>query len=148
MSCEEMKILISGLVDGELGPEDKKRVCDHLVSCDSCRNEYAKLKKLKEVTDDMKYYDLPDKLLAGYWTGIYNRIERGLGWIFLSIGIIIILGFAAWKFLEDFLLNNDISIIVRFGVAAFVIGIIIFTVSIIRERMFSKKHDRYDEVEI
>ena len=58
MSCEEMKILISGMIDGELDPREKQTVNDHLVTCDICRKEYAKLNKLKEVTDDMKYIDL------------------------------------------------------------------------------------------
>lgn len=148
MSCEEIKILISGMIDGELDPREKQKVSDHLVSCNDCREEYAKLNKLKEVTDDMKYFDLPDRLWAGYWHGIYNRIERGIGWIFLSLGAILIMAFAAWRFLQDFLLDNAVPFYVKLGVSALVLGLIILLVSIARERLFSKKHDRYDKVEI
>ncbi len=148
MSCEEIKILISGMIDGELGPGEKQKVSDHLVSCDDCREEYAKLNKLKEATDDMKYFDLPDRLWAGYWHGIYNRLERGIGWIFLSLGAILIIAFATWRFLQNFLLDNAVPIYVKFGVSALVLGLIILLVSIVRERLFSKKHDRYNEVEI
>jgi predicted anti-sigma-YlaC factor YlaD len=148
MSCEEMKILLSGMVDGELEPGEKRRVSDHLVSCEACREEYARLLKLKEVTDDMKYFDLPDRLWAGYWHGIYNRLERGIGWILLSVGAILILAFAAWNFLQGFLLDSTIPFYVKAGVCALILGLIVLLVSIIRERLFSKKHDRYDEVEI
>ena len=148
MNCDEIKILLSGMVDGELDSDEKKKVSDHLVSCDACREEYAKLLKLKEVTDDMKYFDLPDRLWAGYWHGIYNRLERGIGWILLSVGVILILAFAAWNFLQGFLLDESVPFYLKIGVSGLILGVIVLLVSIIRERLFSKKHDRYDEVEI
>jgi len=148
MKCEDIRILLSGMVDGELESSEKQAVSKHLVSCDACREEYARLKRLKEVTDDMKYFDLPDRLWAGYWHGIYNRLERGVGWILFSIGAILILAFAAWRFLQGFLLDVTIPLYVKLGVSALVLGLIVLLVSIIRERLFSKKHDRYDEVEI
>ena len=148
MSCEEIKILLSGMADGELEAGEKQKVSDHLVSCDACREEYAKLMKLKEVTDDMRYFDLQDRLWAGYWHGIYRRLERGVGWILLSVGVILILAFALWKFLQGFMLNPENPLYVRVGVGAVILGLIVLIVSIIRERLFSKRHDRYDEVEI
>jgi predicted anti-sigma-YlaC factor YlaD len=148
MKCDEMKILLSGLIDGELNPGQKKTAEDHIVSCPECRAEHARLKKLKEVTDDMKYFDLPDRLWAGYWHNIYRRIERGVGWILISIGSISVLAFAAWRFLNDFFLDQDISIVLRFGIGAATLGLIILLISIIKERLFSRKHDRYDEVDI
>ena len=148
MICDEMKILISGMIDGELESAEKKKIGDHLTSCSDCREEYAKLKNLKEVTDDMKYFDLPDRLLAGYWHGIYNNIERGVGWIFLSIGAIILIAYGSWILFQNFFNDPTIFMIAKIGVGAVLIGLIILLVSIIRERLFSKKHDRYDEVEI
>jgi len=148
MSCDEMKILISGMIDGELEPNEKKTISDHLTSCAGCRDEFGKLNKLNEVTDDMKYFDLPDRLLAGYWHGIYNKIERGIGWMFLSIGAIILLIYGGWILFEKFFNDPTISLTAKIGIGAAIIGLIILLVSIIRERIFSKKHDRYDEVEI
>ena len=148
MSCDEMKILISGMIDGELEPDEKKRIGDHLTSCSDCREEYAKLKNLKEVTDDMKYFDLPDRLWAGYWKGIYNNIERGIGWLLFSLGAVIIIAYAGWQFLNGFFLDSSVSLLLRTGVGILILGVIFLLVSILRERLFSKKHDRYDEVEI
>jgi predicted anti-sigma-YlaC factor YlaD len=148
MKCDEMKILLSGLVDGELDPGQKKTAEDHIVSCPDCREEYARLKRLKEVTDDMRYFDLPDRLWAGYWNNIYRRIERGFGWILISIGAMAVIAFAAWKLLNDFFLDPTVSVVLRLGFAAVILGLIILLISIIRERLFSKKHDRYDEVKI
>jgi predicted anti-sigma-YlaC factor YlaD len=148
MNCEQARILVSGLVDGELDLEEKKIVSDHIASCPDCRREYARLKKLKEVTDDMKYFDLPDKLWAGYWREIYNRVERSIGWIFLSIGAIILLAFIAWQILNNFFLDPTEPLYLKLGLGLFLLGLIILLISIIRERLFSRKHDRYGEVEI
>ncbi|MEE9554477.1 MAG: zf-HC2 domain-containing protein [candidate division Zixibacteria bacterium] len=148
MSCDEMKILLSGLIDGELEDEQKKTIEDHIVSCDNCREEYSRLLKLKEVTNDMKHYDLPDRLMAGYWQGIYSRTERGFGWILLSIGAILLVTFAAWHLLNGFFLDPTVPVFLKAGLGLFLFGMIILLVSIIRERLFSKKHDRYDEVEL
>lgn len=148
MNCDEIKILLSALVDNELDPEQKKAVGDHLAACADCRAEYARLNRLKEVTDSMKYFDLPDKLWAGYWNGIYNKIERGLGWIFLSLGVILIVSIGAWETLNKFFLDSRPPLILKIGVGSGIFGVIILLVSVIRERLFSRAHDRYEEVEI
>lgn len=148
MNCEQVKILLSGLVDGELDLEEKKTAGDHIASCSACRGEYARLKKLKEVTDSMKYFDLPDKLWAGYWREVYNRVERGLGWILFSIGAILVLTFAAWQLLDKFLLDPNQPLFLKSGIGLLLLGLIVLLVSIIRERLFLRRHDRYDEVEI
>lgn len=148
MSCEDMKILISGLIDGELDSSQKKTIEDHIVSCHVCRSEYSKLMKIKEATNSMKYFDLPDRLWDGYWHGIYRRLERGTGWILLSIGALILVAFGLWRLLNDFFLDPAVSIILRAGVGALLLGLLIILISIIRERLFARKHDRYDEVQI
>ena len=148
MKCDEIRMFLSALVDNELDSEQKRIVADHLATCDDCRKEYAKLRKLKEVTDDMQFFDLPDKLWAGYWHGIYNRIERGIGWVFLSLGAIILLAFGAWELFQNFFLSSEPPLLLKFGVGALLLGLIVLLVSIIRERIFSRTHDRYEEVEI
>ncbi len=147
MKCQESIILISGRLDGELTPEQELELEKHLETCELCRKEFEELSKLKEVTADMRFTDLPDRYWAGYWNDIYNRLERGLGWIFVSISAIIILGFGAWELFNEFLMNQAVPILLRFGVGAGIIGLVILLVSVFRERLFAKKHERYEEVE-
>jgi len=147
MKCQEAIIYISGKLDGELTPEQERQLDLHLQTCAVCRKEYDDLLKLKEVTSNMRFTDLPDRYWAGYWNDIYNRLERGLGWIFLSIGAIILLGFGAWELFDKFLLETSMPMLLRFGVGVGIIGVIILLVSILRERLFARKHERYEEVE-
>lgn len=94
----------------------------------------------------MKFADLSDQLWAGYWKGIYRRVERGAGWIFLSIGAIVLLAFGVYQFFKEFLVDPNISLIVKIGVSTCAFGAIILVVSIIRERLFLFKTERYKEV--
>ncbi len=148
MKCDEIKMLLSALVDNELTPEQKQMVADHLTSCDDCSNEYGRLLKLKEVTNQMKSLDLPDRLWAGYWQGIYNRIERGIGWIFLSLGAMVLLAFGFWRLLNDFFLDSRPPLPLKIGLGALILGAIVLLISVLRERLYSRAHDRYEEVEL
>ena len=147
MKCQEAIILISGMLDGELTPEQEKELNRHLESRPVCRKEYEELNRLKEVTADMRFADLPDRYWAGYWNDIYNRLERGLGWIFVSIGAIILIAFGAWELFDKFLMDSSQPLLLRFGFGIVIIGLIILLVSILRERLFARKHERYEEVE-
>ena len=147
MRCEEIRPYLMAYLDGEIEHKKKLEIEGHLSECESCRREYQSFVKLKEVTDKMKLADLSDQLWAGYWKGIYRRIERGAGWIFLSIGAIILLSFGAYQFFKELLADPNISLLVKIGVSACALGAIILLVSIIRARLFLFKHERYREVE-
>lgn len=147
MNCQKAIIYISGKLDGELTPEQERELDIHLDSCQLCRKEYDELLKIKEVTSDMRFSELPDRYWAGYWNGIYNRLERGIGWIFLSIGIIILLCFGTWELFDKFFLNNSVSVMLKLGVGAGIIGAITLIVSVFREKLFARRHERYKEIE-
>jgi len=147
MKCEEIRSYFMAYLDGEIEHQKKLEIEKHLSECESCRKEYQSFAKLKEVTDKMKLADLSDQLWAGYWKGIYRRIERGAGWIFLSIGAIILLSLGVYQFFKEFFTDPNISLIVKVGVSTLSLGIIILLVSIIRERLFLFKTERYREVE-
>ena len=139
--------MLSGYIDGELTDEEKVDLERHLKSCAECSAELEAFYKLKEVTGAMKYADIPEHVWENYWVGIYRRFERGIGWIFLSIGAIILLAFAGYCLVSDFFLNPDKPLLLKFAVGAGGMGLIILLVSIIRERLFAYNRDRYKEVQ-
>lgn len=147
MKCEQVRPYLSAYLDGEIEQEKKLEIEKHLSECENCRDEYQSFAKLKEVTDRMKFADLSDQLWAGYWKVIYRQIERGAGWIFLSIGAIILLAFGVYQFFKEFLFDPKITLIVKIGVFTCAFGAIVLLVSIVRERLFLFKTERYKEVE-
>ncbi len=146
MSEEKYRIMLSGYIDNELSPEEKRDFEVHLEGCADCRKELESFQKLQEVTGAMKYADIPEQVWEGYWSSLYKRMERGVGWIFISIAAIMLLCFGCYHFCADFLLNPEEPLLLRIGIGSGFIGFIILLVSIIRERLFARKRDRYDEV--
>lgn len=147
MECEEIQKLIMGYLDGEISDDQKKLVEKHLSECRKCKAEFDSFTRLKEVTDKVKLADLKEDIWAGYWKGVYRRIERGAGWFFLSIGAIILGALGAFQFFKSLFQDPTVSIVVKIGVGALSLGVIVLVVSIIRERVFAYKHERYKEIE-
>jgi len=57
-----------------------------------------------------------------------------LGLIFFSIGAFVLIGFGLYKFFID----STIPTLVRWGIIAIILGVIILLISLIRERLKEK----------
>ena len=147
MECEEIQKLMMGYLDKEISDDEKRLVEKHLAECKKCKAEFDSFTQLKEVTDKVKLADLKEDIWAGYWKGVYRRIERGAGWFFLSIGAIILAALGAFQFFKSLFQDPTVSTVVKIGVGALSLGVIVLVVSIIRERVFAYKHERYREIE-
>jgi len=147
MSDDKYRIMLSGYIDNELTPEEKLEFEQHLKDCRECQKELEAFHKLREVTGAMKYADIPEYVWENYWTGLYRRLERGFGWIFLSIGIIILLAIGVYHLFQGFFLDPGQSILLKVGIGCGAVGFIVLLVSVIRERIFACRRDRYDEVQ-
>jgi hypothetical protein len=146
-TCDELALKIMALVDDELPEDEKKQICAHIKTCTTCAREYASLTKLKGVTGEMKMKKLPEFYWDEYWQHIYNRIERGISWLLISIGTIIILGYVLWQALGELIADEQINPLVKGGIFILLIGVLILLVSVIREKIMVRKVDRYREVE-
>lgn len=146
LRCDEAGILLMGHIDGELGPAETARLEDHLAVCVSCRREEGAFRTLGEVTEEMINEELPPIDLDAEWDSIYRRMERSLGWILISVGLIMLLGFGAWQLVNEFLLNPEASLWLRVGVGASLAGMIVLLVSVGREAMTRYRSERYREV--
>lgn len=147
MECEEIQKLMMGYLDKEISDDEKRLVEKHLSECRKCRAEFDSFTQLKEVTDKVKLADLKEDIWAGYWKGVYRRIERGTGWFFLSIGAIILAAFGVFQFFKNLFLDPTLSFVVKIGIGFAAFGVIVLLVSILRERLFAYKHERYREIE-
>ena len=147
MTCDEIAIKIMALVDEELPDAEKKSVLDHIAVCERCAGEYASLKKLKEVTGEMKMKKLPEFYWDEYWSHVYNRLERGFSWILISVGVIVIFGFIIWEMLGRLVADPVMNPLLKGAIYILLLGVIILLVSLIREKLMVRKVDKYREVE-
>jgi predicted anti-sigma-YlaC factor YlaD len=146
MSCEEYKDYLMGYLDGELSDERKEQLEKHLADCSSCRRELNDFRKLIAITDDVGLIEPEDKLWEQYWSGFYNRFERGIGWILFGVASICLLVYGGFKLVEALIKDPTIGVLLKIGLLAVITGLAILFVSAIRERLFFYKHDRYKDV--
>ena len=146
MSCEKFKDFMMGYIDNELIEQDRAAFLEHVKSCAQCSSEFEHFQKLKEVTNGMKFKSPEDKVWEDYWSGIYNRMERGIGWILLSIFGIILLFYGGYRAVEEFIADPTVGVILKIVVLGFIAGLAILFVSVLRERLFFWKTDRYKDI--
>ncbi len=145
MSCEEFKPLITGYLDDELSPQQQQRLERHLSTCQQCTAELANLADLKENLAMIKFKEPSDAELDRYWKSIYNRLERGLGWILFSAGAIIVLCYGGFKLIEQVITDPSIAWLFKIGLIALVFGAVVLFVSLLRERLAIRKVDKYSK---
>jgi predicted anti-sigma-YlaC factor YlaD len=146
MTDDIFKPFLMGYLDGELTEPDVSRMEQHLGECASCAAELEEFRRLKEVTQDMRVVMPDDKCWEEYWSNVYNRLERRVGWILFSIGAILLVSGGLYYLVARFLLQGEIPVIIRIGVAALVVGFCTLLVSAVRERLFLFKRDKYERI--
>ena len=143
MNCEEMRPMVSAHVDGELTPDQQKRLEAHLADCEGCRRELAEMQALKQELDMIQFTEPTDTELQRYWSGVYNRLERGVAWVLLSVGAIVLLCYGGFKLVEETIRDPKLEWWVKGGVLAAVFGSAVLFVSLLRERLAVRKTDKY-----
>lgn len=91
----------------------------------------------------MKHKEPPDEVWENYWSRVYNRLERGLGWILISIGAMILLFYGGFKAVESLVKDPAVAILLKVAILVLLAGLVILFVSVIRERIFTYKKDKY-----
>lgn len=138
--------LLAGYVDGELTDEERLAFEEELKVNKQLREELEEFKALADVTGVMQYADLPQAVWDNYWQSLYRKLERGFGWIFFSLGAMILMGFGLFKFFEELFYDPEVPALIKFGVSALSVGVTVLFVSLTRERLFAYRHDRYKGV--
>lgn len=95
----------------------------------------------------LKLRNPPEEVWDGYWTSVYSRVERGVGWLLLSVGAIVVGSWAVWRWVGDLIADTGLPLIVRYGVLAVFFGLVILLVSVVRHRVNVSRTDPYREIE-
>lgn len=146
MTCEEFRLLMTAQLDGELGPEDAVRLEDHRRQCPSCKEEMEAHRQLKALTAQLHFRQPEEGAWQTYWANIYNRLERRIGWLFLILGLSLLAGYSVLSLLEILVLQQTIAWPLRLGCLLALAGLFILFLSVLRERFFLRKTDRYEGI--
>ena len=146
MGCQDYKELMMGYLDDELDAQQKQAFEEHISACRNCKEELEEFRHLKRITDEVTLAEPEERVWEQYWGNVYNRIERGVGWIIFSIASIILIIYGGFKAIEAILMDPAVEIILKVGLLALIAGLAILLVSIMRERLYFRKKDRYKDV--
>lgn len=143
---EDIRKLLAGYVDGELSEQEKVRFEQALAEDAELQAELDEFRRLKEVTSMAQFADLPQEIWDGYWASLYRKLERGLGWVLISIGAIVLLCFGLFEGFYSMYADPTIPLWVKIGITTIAVGAVFLLVSYGRERLFAYRRDRYKEV--
>ncbi len=143
---ERAHALMMAALDGELSSVERAELDKVLATDESLRKEWERLKTVKEVTETMTFRAPPEEVWETYWVSVYNRAERSVGWLFLSIGVIVLFGWAGWHAVDAILSDAEIPPLIKIAIFAGALGGGILFFSVIREKWFTRKRDAYKEV--
>ena len=146
MTCQNHKDLMMEYLDDELDKEQRLAFEAHLAGCPECTKDLAQFKKLKEITDGVAFVEPEDRVWDQYWGGVYNRIERGTGWILFSLAAIALLIYGGFELIEGIIEDRTVGALMKVGLLALIGGLAILLVSVARERVYFWSRDRYKDV--
>jgi predicted anti-sigma-YlaC factor YlaD len=146
MTCQDHKDLMMAYLDNELNEEQRRAFEAHLASCSECAKDMKEFCRLKQMTDNVAFVEPEDRIWEQYWGSVYNRIERGTGWILFSVAAIAFLIYGGFELIKNIIEDPTIRILMKVGLLALLGGLAILFVSVLRERVFFWTRDRYKDV--
>ena len=144
-NCEKIDELLSGYLDDELTQGDFQRVEVHLRSCEKCRQTLDAMTKLqKAVANSQAAAELEQERWEKIMTDLPAKASRGIGWILFIAGFITLVSVAIWEFAVD----DNTALHVKLAVGGIWFGLLFLFLSVLRQRIVSRKTDKYKEVQI
>ena len=130
--------------EGNLSPEEKKELARIINRDEKTAKELEDMDKLKEVIEMLEPVN-PEKDWEEYWSSLYNRLERGIGWIIFSMGAILTFTFVGIQFIKELIRDPQIALYAKIGLFALIFGLAILFASVLRERITLCKTDKYSK---
>lgn len=144
---ERAQQLMMGALDGELSDTERSELNRLLDADPKLREEWQRLQNVKEVTSTMALRSPPEEVWDHYWTSVYSRFERRVGWILLSLGAIVLLSYGLLTAAQEILADATLPVVVKAAVFVAVVGTVVLLVSVAREKWFTHKSDPYKDVQ-
>ncbi len=139
--------LLMRALDGEISEAEREEMETLLAADPELRAERERLAHVKEVTMGMKPRNPPEETWDGYWNSVYSRLERGIGWILVSVGAIVVGGWAVWTGTRELIADPSLPGLVKAGVLALGFGLVIVLVGVVRHRLFVYRSDPYKDIQ-
>ena len=139
MTGEDLRILLTGYLDGELDAGQRARVEAALAEDPGLRSELEEMRRLQDLTSELGIDARADADLDVFWNDVYNRLERHTAWVLLLGGVLLLVAAALFFFFE----SPETPWVLKASVACAALGSLLMLWSVWRERRKVLPHDRY-----
>ena len=136
---DEMRTLISGYLDGELDPDEQARFERYVEGHPDFKRELEEMETLVSAAFEMEAETLPDDVWDTFLDNVYHRLERRAGWILLILGAALLAGLGVYSFIVAPWASLEMKILAALPLG----GLFILFGSVLRERLFMLKTDKY-----
>ncbi len=140
---ERARALMMAAIDGECSPSERRELDALAAESPELAAEWRRMTRVKEVTTGMSLQSVPEEVWDGYWTSVYRRTERGIAWILISAGAIVLGAYALWEAAASLFADTDTPLFIRMAIVGISVGAGILVLSVIREKFFTHRHDPY-----
>lgn len=144
---ERTLYLIEKYIEGDLTQNESIEFEKILLKSPEIKKEIEEQKRVKEVLSKMKLKNPSKEVWDGYWLGIYNRLERGLAWIAISIGLLVIFGYSSYEAVQSIIKDTHTPQFVKISLGVFFFGLLVLIWSLLREKFKTSKNDKYKEIQ-
>ncbi len=138
--------LLMLVLDGEASEKEKELLQQLLEEDPELRAEWESQCKSKVATSEYQIRKPPDELWEEYMNSVYRRVERGIGWILLSLGAVVLISYGLWQGVMELVGDVTVPWYVKGGVLALLVGFVVLIVSVVREKFFVIKDDPFRKV--
>ena len=145
VDLDRARALVMAAVDGEISDAERRELDDLASRSPALAAEWTRLARVKEVTVGMTLQQLPEEVWDRYWGSVYARVERGVAWVLISLGAIVLSGYGLWHAMGVLLADSGVPLFLRVAMAAVGLGAAILVLSVVRERLFTARRDRYSK---
>ena len=139
---EKLRPLLSGLLDGELPPQEAAEVNDALTRSAALREEYEQLCSMDEKLKHLSMIEPADEVAERIWNSPYHRLARDAGvWLIVG-GYLALLAYGLYAIATA----DDGPVLPRIATFAIFGGIAMLLITLIRERVTTHKTDPYKDI--
>jgi len=143
MTCEEAGLKIQALSDNELADKDIQPVIEHIQSCYHCRQDYIDTLRLHRQLQGARLPEPEKEWFQKLNASVSRKAAIGIGQIFFFVSYLALAAYA----LFSFFFQSGTDILLKIIVSGSILGLLILFGVTIRDRLYEKKHDKYEGVE-
>ena len=146
-SLDRARMLLMAELDGELAAGEAEELENLCRNDPELAEERHRLARLQEITNMTRLSAPSDAAWDGYWRSTYKRLELAAGWILVTLGILVLSAWGLWHAVNEMLADPSVPEPIKWGLFALLFGGLILTVSVVREKIFTYRHDPFKEVD-